>query len=109
MGPGLISRPVANTIAVVIVAVWGASQVAPYFVPGFKADDGIHLALMAVLGFVFSLKERHHGDQDPDKPPGPPGSPPAAPPAGDQPAHTESAVQLIERLLREREGGPPRA
>lgn len=96
MGPGLIPKPVAIVIAVMITAVWGASQLGSLFVPGYQAPDSIHAALMIVLGAVFALQRK--GDDKPgdDKPAVEDVAEPAKPPAG-----VELAADLIARLQAE--------
>lgn len=113
MGPGLIPKPIAIAIAVIITVVWAASQLGSLFVAGYQAPEGIHAALMIVLGAVFALRR---SDDKPDKPDDDPPdrpTPPAVAEVDDEARaaaqtlirlHPETAAELIARLRREREG-----
>lgn len=129
MGPGLIPKPVAIAIAVIITAVWAASQLGSLFVAGYEAPEGIHAALMIVLGAVFALRRSDAADSsdknerrrarparadDPDDPDDgavdadPCDEPDDAAWAAAQTLvrrHPEAAADLIARLQRERRGG----
>lgn len=111
MGPGLIPKPLAIGIAVVITAVWAASQLGTLFVPDYEAPDAIHAALMIVLGTVFATVRRGDAEKDdngddPDEAPDPEPERPRPRPAlpRQQPPRSESAADMIARLQRERDG-----
>lgn len=106
MGPGLIPRPLAIGIAVVITGVWAASQLGTLFVPGYQAPDAIHAALMIVLGAVFALRrtdaEAEQANDEQEEAPEPPArTRPPRDPRG--PGRPESAADMIARLQRERD------
>jgi hypothetical protein len=110
VGPGLIPKPVASVIAVAITSVWIASQVAPFFLPAYKASESINTALMLILGAVFAMRrsDNSHAERPADEPPRPAAAPSPRPrdppPAVDE--RRESAADLIDRLRREHGGGP---
>lgn len=101
MGPGLIPKPVAIVIAVVVTVVWAASQLGSLFVPGYQAPDSIHAALMIVLGAVFALQQRKPDNDDDEDDPDEEPEPPRA-------SGGELAADLIRRLQAESAGQPPR-
>lgn len=107
-GSGLIPRPVVSVVAVVVIGVWGTSQVASIFVDGYQVPEAIHAALMVVLGSLFALRQ---GKDEPAKPPETP--PAATPPPPPAPAEVEApsrrgvAGTLSVAELQARLAAPP--
>lgn len=90
-GSGLIPRPVVSVVAVVVIGVWGTSQVASIFVDGYEVPEAIHAALMVVLGSLFALRQ---GKDDAAKPTE---TPPAVAPPAVAPAPAPAEVEAPSR------------
>jgi hypothetical protein len=111
-GSGLIPRPVVSVVAVVVIGVWGTSQVASIFVDGYQVPEAIHAALMVVLGSLFALRQ---GKDEPAKSPAaaPPAAAPEAAPPPPAPAEVEApsrrgvAGTLSVAELQARLAAPP--
>jgi hypothetical protein len=127
VGPGLIPKPLAVAIAVVITGVWGLSQLAGVLsrlgivAAGYEPPEAIHAALMIVLGAVFALRQSDKPSSTPPTPPtsaapSPPPAAPLPPPSPvprptplpplvepSPPSRTESAADMIARLRAEQQ------
>lgn len=62
----LLPKPVAYSIAMVVVLIWATAQIAHIFNPGYDVPDGLHAAVMLALGFVFAISRKGDDDEDDD-------------------------------------------
>lgn len=110
-GPGLIPRPVAAVVAIVVISVWATSQLASIFVEGYEAPEAIHAALMIVLGSLFALQRGGGKDDEPATSGTSEGAVPPAPGSAAEPGAVRRGetgklplAELMKRL--EQEQGP---
>lgn len=116
--PGLIPRPVATGIAVVITIMWAGNYIGPVLIPGFERSEVVNTAFMLVAGAIFALG-KGRDDPDDDDPPTPAPVPepepvpvpplaPTAPGPEPDPVRDPNAVSVAELLARYHDEYPPR-
>lgn len=110
-GKGLIPRPVAAAAALLVISVWGTSQIATIFVPNYEVPEALHAALMIVLGSLFALRqnkgEENGGSTVSTPPPAPPAPAPdpIEPPSSGRHGRSDGLTfaELQRRLQQERD------
>lgn len=112
--PGLIPRPLAYGLIILIAGLWGFDVLRSIVDQNHQVNTTLGTAFMVVAGLLGGLARgrRDPAEPPPDDPPpdtGPPApDPPPDDPPPDLPPGAVSAAELIARLLAEREQGPRR-
>lgn len=93
--PGLIPRPLAYGLIVLIAGLWGFDVLRSLLDPGHQVNTTLGTAFMIIAGLLGGFAK----GKTPDPPAPPPVDPPPDPPAGDDPEPLPPGALSVAEIL----------